>query len=54
MKIFEIAEELNLPAKELLLTSKQLGIVATHHRNALSDQDTYALFDFYKKIQKEV
>jgi translation initiation factor IF-2 len=53
MKVFEIAEELSLTAKELLLTAKQLKIQATHHRNALSDQDTYALFDYYKKNPKK-
>ncbi|MBI3358365.1 MAG: translation initiation factor IF-2 [Nitrospirae bacterium] len=52
MKVYEIAEELKLTAKELLLTAKQLGIEATHHRNALSDQDMYALFDYYKKNPK--
>jgi translation initiation factor IF-2 len=53
MKVFEIAEELNLTAKELLSTANKLKIQATHHRNALSDQDTYALFDYYKKNPKK-
>ncbi len=52
MKIYEIAEELNLTAKEVLLTANQIGIAATHHRNALSDQDTGALLDYYKKKPK--
>ena len=52
MKIFEIAEELNIPAKDLLTTATQLGIAATHHRNALSDQDTGTLLNYYKKNPK--
>ncbi len=54
MKVFEIAEELKLTAKELLLTAKEIGIHADHHRNALSDQDTARLFDYYKKNPTKV
>ena len=41
MRVFELAKEMNLPAKQLLQRIRKLGIPVSSNFNALSDAVSY-------------
>ena len=54
IKVCDLAKQLNIGSKELVVTLNTLGINSTSHLNVLDDEQQKKVYEYYKKDSKGV